>query len=209
MYTQRYCVTSRISRAALAFATLSAMLLFMGIAVPRAAHADDHSDCQRRIEHAQARLDRAVREHGEHSPQADRAWNDLRNERHRCWDRYHEWYDARDNQWHHDDGWDRDPRLVLSVGPGGIQLTQTGDRAACQRRVQRAQDRLNRAISDHGEHSPQADRAWMQLRDERHRCWDRFHEWWDARDNQWRRDNDWNRDPRDHHDHDDRGPGGK
>lgn len=75
----------------------------------------------------------------------------------------------------------------------------------CLRRIQKAKAKLNREIQGHGDRSRQADRAWMQLRSERERCYRAYHQWWDGRDRQWHQDRDWDRDPRgdrDNHDRD-------
>jgi len=79
------------------------------VAVPQArADADDHGKCQRNIEKAEARLDSAVRKHGERSHEADERRRDLNAERDRCWSRYHGWWDGHDHRWHTDRDWDGD-----------------------------------------------------------------------------------------------------
>ena len=110
-----------LARTALTAVILASFLMFMGMAAPQFAHADARSRCQQHIEHAQARLDREIQRHGQHSPQADAAWHQLRDERQRCWNENHQWWDARDHSWHHDNDWDHDPRIVIHVGgPGGL-----------------------------------------------------------------------------------------
>ena len=81
----------------------SAMLL----GVPR-AFADDHRDCQRRVERAESRVDAAVRKHGPTSHEAEERRRDLNAERERCWQRYHGWWSVRDQRWHTDRDWDHD-----------------------------------------------------------------------------------------------------
>jgi hypothetical protein len=113
MMQRRSFGNPRLARSAALGAIMGAFLLFMGLSATQLAHADARSRCQHRIEHAQARLDHEIQRHGAHSPQADAAWHDLRAEREQCWHAYHQWWDARDHSWHHDNNWDQDPR-----GPG-------------------------------------------------------------------------------------------
>ena len=127
-----------MKKTALATATMGALLLFVGAAVPQVAHAQDRDDqheyrernnkgmekCQRRIEKAEAKLTEEMRDHGNGSRKADRAWLDLRSERQRCYTAYHQWWDGRDQQWRMDRDWDRDPRndrddRDRDRGPGG------------------------------------------------------------------------------------------
>ncbi|HUK24936.1 MAG TPA: hypothetical protein VLV49_10180 [Terriglobales bacterium] len=90
---------------ALAAAAVLSTTLF--VAVP-SAQADPHDKCRHRIEKAEARLDEAIRHHGERSPQAEARRRDLNAERERCWEKYHGWWDGRDHQWHNDRDWDHD-----------------------------------------------------------------------------------------------------
>ncbi|MGH9728458.1 MAG: hypothetical protein ACRD4V_07690 [Candidatus Acidiferrales bacterium] len=117
-------IGANIKRTALATATMGALLLFVGTAVPQVAHAQDRDaqhevhqkynkgmeKCQRRIEKAEAKLTEEMREHGNGSRQANRAWLELRGERQRCYTAYHQWWDGRDQQWRMNKDWDRDPR---------------------------------------------------------------------------------------------------
>ena len=77
----------------------------VGVAT-RAVADDDHAECQRHIEHAESRLDRAVEKHGPNSHEADERRRDLAAERERCWNRYHGWWSPRDQRWHTDRDWD-------------------------------------------------------------------------------------------------------
>ena len=70
------------------------------------ARAEDHRECQERVERAEGRLDQAVRKHGERSRQAEDRRRDLNAERERCWSRYHGWWDGRAHQWRTDRDWD-------------------------------------------------------------------------------------------------------
>ena len=94
---------AKLVKTLLAAATLG-VLLFVAAAPP--AHADDRAQCQARIEKAEARLDEAIRKHGEHSDQANDRRRDLNNERERCWRESHAWYDAHAQQWHNDRDWE-------------------------------------------------------------------------------------------------------
>lgn len=120
---QNYIYT-RIKKAAIGTATTGALLLFIGSAVPQYAHAQDQDQhhemrerdrrgmekCQRRIQKAEAKLNEEMREHGNRSRQADRAWMQLREQRQRCFTAYHRWWNGRDQQWREDNDWNRDPR---------------------------------------------------------------------------------------------------
>ena len=97
--------SKRFGKAAVAAALLSVLLLFA--AVPP-SHADDRERCQQRIEKAEARLDEAIRKHGEYSHQANDRRRDLNAERERCWREQHGWWDAHAHQWHNDPDWDHD-----------------------------------------------------------------------------------------------------
>jgi len=65
----------RVSAGVLSTAVLGSALLFSG--VPRVQADDDQAKCQHRIEKAEARLDDAVRHHGERSPEAESRRRDL------------------------------------------------------------------------------------------------------------------------------------
>jgi len=96
---------TRFGKAAIAAALLSVLLLFA--AVPP-SHADERERCQQRIERAEARLDQAIRKHGEYSHQANDRRRDLTAERERCWRESHAWWDAHAHQWHSERDWDSD-----------------------------------------------------------------------------------------------------
>ena len=83
-----------------------ALTLFVAASVPR-AHADDRSHCQHAIEKAEARLDRAIHEKGEHSREAEARRHDLNVERENCWNRYHQWWNGKDRRWETEHNWDR------------------------------------------------------------------------------------------------------
>jgi hypothetical protein len=63
-------------------AGLGICLLTGGTALVR---ADDHDhDCDKRIHQAEARLQKEIDKHGEHSPQADRRRHELEETRRSC-----------------------------------------------------------------------------------------------------------------------------
>lgn len=96
-------------------------------------------------------------------------------------------------------------RLALAVALGvavltaGVQAHADDDHGKCQRRVERAEQRLDQAIRSHGEHSGQAESRRRALNAERERCWSSYHGWWNGSDHRWHTERDWDHD----HDHDD------
>jgi hypothetical protein len=71
------------------FCALLAMTLLAGLATP--ARADDRDDkCKRDIHRAEENLEKAVRKHGEHSPQAEDRRHQLEAVRERCHARDHD-----------------------------------------------------------------------------------------------------------------------
>ncbi len=88
----------------LAPAVLAMGAMFMFAAVPQ-VRAEDHKECQEHIQKAQAKLDRAIAKHGERSPDAEHARQDLNAERDRCWNKYHGYWGA-DNRWHDQRDWE-------------------------------------------------------------------------------------------------------
>lgn len=91
---------SAIMTAALIAATL--------LTVPRSYADDDHAECRRHIERAESRLDEAIRKHGERSHQAEDRRRELHEQRERCWNQYHGWWEGHERRWHEDRDWDRD-----------------------------------------------------------------------------------------------------
>ena len=168
---------TRVGKTLVAAATLSVLLLF--VAVPR-SHADDRANCQQRIEQTEARLQQEIREHGEHSPQADNQRRALNEERERCWNEHHGWWNGSEHQWHNERDWDR-------------ERSRADDRANCQQRIEQTEARLQQEIREHGEHSPQADNQRRALNEERERCWNEHHGWWNGSEHQWHNERDWDR----------------
>jgi hypothetical protein len=67
------------------------MSTFLFIIAAPAAHADERDNCRVGIEKAEARLGGAIAKHGEHSPESRNRRHELRAERERCWNAYHQW----------------------------------------------------------------------------------------------------------------------
>ena len=91
------------------FATSGLITMALGAAMVISgpvAFADEHAKCQHKIEKAEAKLDDAVRKHGERSHQADDRRRDLNAERERCWNAYHGWWDGHEHRWHDSRDWD-------------------------------------------------------------------------------------------------------
>jgi hypothetical protein len=92
--------------------------------------------------------------------------------------------------------------VFSAIALGGFLLLAGTPRAMaderdCQRRIMRADHKLHEAAEHHGWHSPQADRARVQLRETREFCWSHYHRWWDEDAHRWHTERDW-----DEHDHD-------
>ncbi len=62
-------------------------------------HADQRSDCERRIHRAEENREKAVRKHGEQCPQAERRRRELEEVRQQC----REFYRDHDDHHDHDD----------------------------------------------------------------------------------------------------------
>ena len=78
------------------------MTAFLAFTAAPRVHADERSACQHAIEKAEARLDDAIAKRGEHSHEAEERRHELNDERQHCWDKYHEWWNGRDHEWHKD-----------------------------------------------------------------------------------------------------------
>jgi Ni/Co efflux regulator RcnB len=88
-------------------AVVAAALVFF-VAAPH-AHAEDRSKCQHAVEKAEANLDKAIHDHGDHSPQADSRRRDLNAERQHCWDQYHQWWNGKEHRWETEQTWGNNP----------------------------------------------------------------------------------------------------
>ena len=96
-----------LTKFAMSAAITTALGGSMLMSVPRAyADADDHRECQEKVERAEAKLDKAVRKHGERSHQAQEQREHLRDARQDCWNRYHGWWEGHEKRWHTDRDWD-------------------------------------------------------------------------------------------------------
>ena len=82
-------------------------LFLMFVALP-ALHADDRTRCQKDTEKAEMKLDEAIRTHGGLSHEAAVKMEDLRKQREHCYDRFHEWWDGREQRWHDDNDFGQD-----------------------------------------------------------------------------------------------------
>lgn len=89
----------------LATAVVAALLLFVG--VPSASARDYRANCRQKIEKAEFNLDKAIRQHGVNSRQAQQRRSQLRSERQRSWNTSHSWWDGRSQSWRNDQDWDR------------------------------------------------------------------------------------------------------
>ena len=96
----------RIGKTAVAAAVTAALMLFI-TAAPQ-VRADERSRCQHQVEKAEARLDRAIHERGEHSREAEERRRDLNAERQRCWDRHHQWWNGKEHRWETERSWDEE-----------------------------------------------------------------------------------------------------
>ncbi|HEX5424334.1 MAG TPA: hypothetical protein VFW94_12350 [Candidatus Acidoferrales bacterium] len=88
-------------------AAASAVLMF-ALGAPVLHAADPLTKCQRDTEKAEAKLDKAVAEHGKHSHEAAKDEENLRKQRETCYEHIHEWWDGKDQKWHHDDDYGTD-----------------------------------------------------------------------------------------------------
>jgi hypothetical protein len=97
--------TFGLGRISLAGAALTAFLLFTGAPQVR---ADRDRDCQKRLAKADHRLHEAIEHHGYRSEQAEHARHELNEERERCWNTYHRWWNEDEHRWHTEHDWRED-----------------------------------------------------------------------------------------------------
>ena len=71
-------------RSKLWIAALIAFGFLAGTIPARAYDRDDERRCERRIHKAEESLEKAIRRHGEHSPQAEKRRHELEETRERC-----------------------------------------------------------------------------------------------------------------------------
>ena len=84
--------------------------LWLTTAAPRARADDNREKCRHRIERAEAKLDKAIHQHGEQSSQAQSRRHELNEEREHCWSAYHVWWNGMERKWHSERDWDHDDR---------------------------------------------------------------------------------------------------
>lgn len=106
MNSYRDSTAARRTRSVLASAVIGLLMLL--IVAPRLHAADQFTKCQRDAEKAEAKLDQAIAEHGKHSHEAAQREEDLRKQREHCYETIHEWWDGKDQKWHHDDDFGTD-----------------------------------------------------------------------------------------------------
>ncbi|HLV95157.1 MAG TPA: hypothetical protein VKS44_08185 [Candidatus Acidoferrales bacterium] len=92
---------TRCKSSMLATAIIAALMLVVG--APRVRADNQLEKCRHNTEKAEAKLDRAITEHGEHSHEAAERMEDLRKQREHCYERLHQWWDGRDQSWHRND----------------------------------------------------------------------------------------------------------
>jgi len=68
------------------------------------------------------------------------------------------------------------------------------DRSKCQHHIEKAEEKLERAVSRHGERSAQAREAREHLNAERRECWGHHHAWYEAHERRWHTEQDWDHD---------------
>ena len=85
--------------------------------------------------------------------------------------------------------------LFFGAAPG---LHADDDHGKCQRRIEKAEMRLDDAVRHHGERSHEAEARRRDLNAERERCWNESHGYWSDADHRWHTERDWDHDDRDH-----------
>jgi len=89
----------------MAIGAITAVSLSLFVAAPGLL-ADNRDKCQHAIEKAEARLDKAIHDHGDHSRAADERRRDLNAERERCWNENHAWWNGKDHRWETEHNWE-------------------------------------------------------------------------------------------------------
>lgn len=106
MNSHRDLNATRRGRFGLLAAAAAVLMFALGASALHAA--DQFTKCQRDAEKAEAKLDQAIAEHGKHSHEAAQREEDLRKQREHCYETIHEWWDGKDQKWHHDDDFGTD-----------------------------------------------------------------------------------------------------
>ncbi|MGH9735058.1 MAG: hypothetical protein ACRD8A_10780 [Candidatus Acidiferrales bacterium] len=86
----------------------SAAVLMFALGAPVLHAADQFTKCQHDTEKAEAKLDQAIAGHGKHSHEAAKDEETLRKQRESCYEHIHQWWDGKDQKWHHDDDFGTD-----------------------------------------------------------------------------------------------------
>jgi|SRR5580693_3816764 hypothetical protein len=89
--------------------------------------------------------------------------------------------------------------MAMAALAGFLAFSSTPVRAddSCQRKVEKIDRNLHEAIAHHGSESKEAAHWREELAEQRERCWNAEHRWWDEDAHKWRTEHDW-----DAHDHD-------
>lgn len=82
---------------------------FMTVAVaPRLRADNDFSKCREKTEKIELKWEKAIADHGRDSEEAREHANDLRNQRQQCYEKIHQWWDAKRQKWQKNDHFDKD-----------------------------------------------------------------------------------------------------
>jgi hypothetical protein len=103
-------------------------------------------------------------------------------------------------------GWMSAAALATTLSFTSVPRAQADDdHAKCQRRIEKAESRLDEAVRHHGERSPEAESRRRDLNAEREHCWSTYRGYWSGSDHRWHTERDWDHDrddrDRDHDDH--------
>jgi hypothetical protein len=82
--------------------------------------------------------------------------------------------------------------LVVATSPV-VRANDDHGRSRCQRSTERAQQKYQEEVREHGRRSPQAQNARARLNETWDRCYSETHAWYDPHRQQWRTDRDWDR----------------
>jgi hypothetical protein len=86
---------------------IAAMMVALSLfAATPGLRAEDRDKCQRAVEKAESRLDRAIQKRGEHSREAEERRRDLNAQRERCWGANHRWWNGKEHRWETEHNWE-------------------------------------------------------------------------------------------------------
>jgi len=80
---------------------------------------------------------------------------------------------------------------ALTFFTAAVPQARADDRSKCQHAVEKAETRLDKAISDKGERSHEAEERRRDLNAERERCWGQYHQWWNGKEHRWETERNW------------------